>query len=254
MTAHEPFATGRSLLHRLDPRAKLASATVYSVAVAVVTDLQVLTLALAFSAILLASARLNGRRLAWRLAAINGFLAFLWLFLPWSVAGQAVARWGPVTVTHEGLQLALQITLRCNAIVWASIALLGTSRTVDLVRALHDLRLPAKFVLMLHFCVCYVGLIQSEYRRLMDAARIRGFKPGGNLHTYRTYGNLAGTLLVRCHDRGVRIYEAMLCRGFNGRFPRLAGKRLAPRDVLAAAVIIMYTLLLVGIEWTLKAR
>ena len=241
-------------MHRLDPRAKLASAVVYSVAVAVVTDLRVLALALVFSAILVGSARLNARRLAWRLAAINGFLAFLWLFLPWSVAGTAVARWGPVTVTHEGLQLALRLTLRCNAIVWACIALLGTSRTVDLARALRDFRLPAKLVLMLHFCVHYVQIIYGEYRRLMDAARIRGFKPGGNLHTYRTYANLAGTLLVRCHDRGVRVYEAMLCRGFTGQFPGLAGRRLTVRDVLAAAVIIMYTLLLVGMEWTLTAR
>ncbi len=254
MAFREPFARGTSLLHALDPRAKLVAALVYSVVVAVVGDFLVLALAIIFSAGLLVAARLDAGRLARRLVVVNTFVAFLWLFLPWSVPGEVLARWGSIEVTREGLVFALRLTLRCNAIVFACIALLGTSRIVDLAHGLRELRVPEKLVVVLFFCVRYIQVIHGEYRRLVDAMRIRGFKPRTNLHTYRTYANVVGMLLVRSHDRAARIYEAMLCRGFRGRFPGFGQGRLGRRDVVAAAGIVAFTLLLVGLEWMAIAR
>ncbi len=254
MVLQEPFAGGASVFHRLDARAKFIAALVYSVVVAVAGDCRVLALAVVFSAGLLAASRLDAGRLARRLVVVNAFVAFLWLFLPWSVPGRQVASLGPIAVTHEGLMLALRLTLRCNAIVGACIALLGTSRMVDLAHGLRALKVPAKLVVVLFFCVRYVQVIHGEYHRLVDAMKIRGFRPRTNGHTYRTYANLVGMLLVRSHDRAARIYEAMLCRGFTGRFPGLGGGHLRRRDVAAAAGIVVFTLLLVGLEWMATTR
>ena len=245
----EPFAAGTSLLHTLDARAKLVAAAVYSVVVAVIGDFLALAAALVFAAALLFAARLDARHLVRRLVVVNAFVAFLWLFLPWSVAGEALAKWGPITVTREGVALALKLTLRCNAIVCACIALLGTSRIVDVAHALRALRVPQKLVVVLFFCVRYIDVIHAERRRLMGAMRIRGFRPRTNAHTYRTYANLVGLLLVRSHDRAARVYEAMLCRGFDGTFRSLGEGRLCGRDVAAAAGVIVLALVLVGLEW-----
>ncbi len=249
MAVREPFAQGSSLLHGLDARAKFVAACVYSIVVAVAGDFLVLVLAVLFSLALLGAARLDAARLLRRLVVVNAFIAFLWLFLPWSVPGQIVAALGPIEITREGLLLALRLTLRCNAIVWACIALLGTSRIVDLAHALRALRVPEKLVVVLFFCVRYIQVVHDEYRRLVDAMRVRAFKPRTNLHTYRTYANLVGTLLVRSHDRGARIYEAMLCRGFRGRFRSLGQGRIRARDIAAAVVVVAFTILLVGLEW-----
>jgi len=244
----EPFASGTSSLHMLDPRAKLVAAAVYSIVVAVIGDFLALVVALVFAAVLLSLARLDAGRLLRRLVVVNAFIAFLWLFLPWSVSGEALAKWGPITVTREGVLLAIRLTLRCNAIVCACIALLGTSRIVDVAHALRALRVPKKLVVVLFFCVRYIDVIHAERRRLMDAMRIRGFRPRTNAHTYHTYANLVGLLLVRSHDRAARIYEAMLCRGFDGTFRSLGEGRLGRRDVAAAAGIIVLALVLVGLE------
>jgi len=250
----EPFAAGTSFFHRLDPRAKLVAAVLYSVVVAVIGDFLALAVALVFSAMLLASARLDAGRLVRRLVVVNVFVAFLWLFLPWSVAGEVVAQWGPIAVTREGVLLALRLTLRCNAIVCACIALLGTSRIVDLAHGLRGLRVPEKLVVVLFFCVRYIDVIHAEHRRLLEAMKVRGFRPRTNLHTYRTYANLVGMLLVRSHDRAARIYEAMLCRGFDGRFRNLGEGRLRRRDVAIAAGIVVFALLLGGLEWMAIAQ
>jgi cobalt/nickel transport system permease protein len=249
MAIEEPFAQGRSFLHRLDPRAKLVAAAVYACVAAVLRDVRVLGLGVGFSAALLLAARLDGRRLARRVLVVNAFVAFVWLFVPWSVDGETVVQIGALRVTHEGLLLALRLTLRCNAIVLALIALLGTSRVTDLARALRLLRTPEKLVLVLFFCVRYVQVIREEYRRLIEAAKVRGFRPAVRLHTYRTYANLIGVLLVRSHDRAARVYEAMLCRGFKGRFPTLKEPRLRGVDVTAGAIIVVFTAALVLLEW-----
>jgi cobalt/nickel transport system permease protein len=253
MAVREPFAQGSSLLHGLDARAKFVAACVYSLVVAVAGDFLVLVLAVLFSLALLGAARLDAARLLRRLVVVNAFIAFLWLFVPWSVPGTIVAAVGPIEITREGVLLALRLTLRCNAIVWACIALLGTSRIVDLAHGLRALRVPEKLV-VLFFCVRYIQVVHDEYRRLVDAMRLRGFTPRTNLHTYRTYANLVGTLLVRSHDRAARIYEAMLCRGFRGRFRSLGQGRIRARDIAAAVVVVAFTILLVGLEWTGTGR
>jgi cobalt/nickel transport system permease protein len=67
----------------------------------------------------------------------------------------------------------------------------------------------------------YIAVIQTEYHRLLRAAKFRGFVPGTNIHSYRTYAYLAGMLFVRASRRASRVYDAMRCRGFNGEFHTL---------------------------------
>jgi cobalt/nickel transport system permease protein len=150
--------------------------------------------------------------------------------------------------------LALRLTLRCNAIVFAWLALLGTSRIVDLAHWLRALRVPEKLVVALFFCVRYIEVIHGEHRRLVEAMKIRGFRPRMNLHTYRAYANLLGTLLVRSYDRAARIFGAMLCRGFSGRFPALGQGRLRLSDLVVAGVIVGVAVALGGLEWTVTAH
>ena len=249
MALQEPFADGTSILHRFDARAKLVAALVYCCVVALLGDWRALVLAVVFSSGLLGLARPNARLAARRLLVVNAFVAFLWLFVPWSVPGEPLMTWGPVTVTREGVDFSLLLTLRVNAIVFACIALLATSRTVDVAHALRALRVPEKLVVVLFFCVRYIEVIHGEYRRLAAAIKVRGFRPRTNLHTYRTYANLVGMLLVRSHDRAARIYEAMVCRGFTGRLPGPGEGRLRARDAIAAAGIVAFALLLVGLQW-----
>ena len=42
-----------------------------------------------------------------------------------------------------------------------------------------------------------------------------------NAHSYRTIGQVTGTLLVRGSDRADRVSHAMRCRGFDGCFRTL---------------------------------
>ncbi len=61
-------------------------------------------------------------------------------------------------------------------------------------------------------------VIESEYLRLVRAMKIRSFKPGTNMHTYKTYAYLIGMIFVRASARAQRVHQAMMCRGFKGKF------------------------------------
>jgi len=214
----EPFAVGNSVIHQLDPRVRLISAGVYSVVVALSRNFQVLTTAMIISSLLVILAQLPAREILKRIVAVNIFIVLLWLVLPVTFYGSIAFKIGPVPIYKAGIITAMQITLKSNAIVLALIALVASMNFSIIGYALNWMRIPDKIVHLLLMTYRYVFLIEQEFRRLIRAARIRGFRPGTNLHTYKTYASIVGMLLVRSTIRADRVYKAMLCRGFKGKF------------------------------------
>ena len=233
----EPFAQGASPLHLLDPRIKIVAAFAFAVVAAVAQEFRPLIAALAAALLLVCWARLDAGALARRLLVINTFVALLWLFLPFTFPGQKLFTLGPLTASSEGVRHALLITCRTNAIVVTTIALLGTSSIFSLVHALRHLHMPEKLIHTFFFCYRYIDVIQLEYLRLRNAMRIRGFRPGTSMHTYRTYAYLVGMLLVRSYERSQRVYQAMLCRGFRGQYPTYHHFHLRRSDLVHVAVM-----------------
>jgi cobalt/nickel transport system permease protein len=214
----EPFATGDSFLHRLDPRIRLAAAVIYSCAVAVCREFPALLAALGIAIALIALARLKAAEIFKRLLVVNGLVVFIWAVVPFTFPGEALFRLGPLSAARAGVELAAQITLKSNAIVLAFMALVATMPFATAGHALHRMRVPDKIVHLLLMTYRYIFVLEQEYLRLGRAAAIRGFRPGTNLHTYRTYAYLVGMLFVKAVDRAERVRAAMLCRGFKGRF------------------------------------
>ena len=88
----------------------------------------------------------------------------------------------------------------------------------------------------------------DEFARLRTALRVRGFRNRADLHSYRTIGQVAGTLLVRSHERSERVGQAMRCRGFDGQFRSLTQFHTAARDVLLFLIITLPTIVLVTVD------
>jgi len=246
----EEFSAGSSFVHRLDPRIKLLSAVLFSVVVAAADRVGVLTAALAGAVLLVAAARLHLRRVAVRLAIVNTFVLFLWFFLPFSQPGRAVLTLGPLTMSREGLLLALAITIKSNAIILAVIALLATCTVFTLVHALRHLRVPDKLVHLFFFTFRYLQVIHGEYLRLRAAMRVRCFRPRTDMHTYRSLAYLAGMLIVRSFDRSERVFQAMLCRGYDGRFWILDHFDMRGPDRAFMAVMTVFVGLLAVGQWS----
>ncbi|MFO7707782.1 MAG: cobalt ECF transporter T component CbiQ [Desulfobacterales bacterium] len=233
----EPFAVGDSPLHRIDPRLRLAAAALFSIAAAVCTQFSALCAALAVAVALTALARLRAVEVLKRLLVVNGFVIFLWVAVPFTFPGEALFHLGPLTAAREGVALAARITLKSNAIVLALVALVATMPFATVGHALHRLRVPDKIVHLMLMTYRYLFVLEQEYQRLVRAAAIRGFRPGTNLHTYRTYAYLIGMLFVKAVDRAERVRWAMLCRGFQRKFYSLQEFRAGAGGVVFTALM-----------------
>jgi cobalt/nickel transport system permease protein len=214
----EAFAFGDSAIHRLDPRLRVVFAFLFSGLTAILNQFPAAFFALLPAVGLIGLARLPVRKVLARLAVVNGLVVFIWLVLPWTYEGTPVLEIGPLVIFSEGLRLCALITIKSNAIILALIALTSTMPIATLGYALHHLRLPDKLVYLLLMTYRYIFVIEAEYQQLARAARVRCFTPGTNLHTYKTYAYLVGMLFVRASARAQRVHQAMICRGFEGKF------------------------------------
>jgi cobalt/nickel transport system permease protein len=249
LSIQEPFSEGSSLAHRLDPRGKIVVAALFSILVAVTRSYTVAVAGLALAIIYLALARLPLKQVIMRLLVVNSFIFFLWLVLPFTYPGDAVWHFGPLTATREGIVYAGLITIKSNAIIIALIALIATVPIVTLGQAMHHLRLPDKLCHLLLFTYRYIYVFEQEYRRLVQAMKIRGFQAHTNLHTYRSYAYLAAMLLVRSFDRAERVFAAMRCRGFNGAFYSLKSFSWHRRDGMFLGASLLALAALLYLEW-----
>ncbi len=221
----DDFLDKDSPIHRMAPSVRVALAFVFSLVTALATTILVPLAALVLGGIFVGMARLPVMAVARRLLPLILFLFFLWVVLPFTGEGAILYVWGPLCVKASGVALAVLVSLKSLAILLILIALISTMHTFDLGYALSALGMPEKLTFLIVMSARYISVIEREYKKLRNAAKIRGFQSNTSLHAYRTFAHLAAMLLVRSHLRAGRVYNAMVLRGFDGRFDSMVGPR-----------------------------
>ena len=227
------------LIGDYDPRMRIVIACVFAVVTVSLSTLPALIGALAVSIGLLLMSRLPIRRTLKRMVMMDGFIIFMLVLLPFSMPGDAMFTIFGFPASWQGLWKAIEIGLTANAVILALMVLAGTMEPVTLGHALYKLRCPEVLVHLLMFTIRYIEVLREEYLRLRGAMKVRGFRPGTNWHTYRSFGYLVGMMLVRAIERSERILGAMKCRGFSGRLLLLQDFSMTRRDRLFAAMLFL---------------
>jgi len=233
---------------QIDPRARIVAAFLFACSVVAMDGFVALGCALLTSVVLLVSAGLSGKKTLKKVMAMDGFIIFMLLMLPFTTPGEAWFNVGPFTATKEGVYKAIEITLKANAVVMTLLALVATIDAITLAHALNRLRVPENLVHLMLFSVRYIDVLKQEYFRLRTAMKARCFQMGNNLHTYRNVGYLLGMLLVRSIERSERILEAMKCRGFQGKFYLLDDFHFQRRDRLFSLLSFFFLLFLFTLD------
>ena len=230
-----------------DPRLRIVAAMLFALCVVGLQRPATLSLALALALLLAVAGGIGGRSLLVRLLPLELFMLVLLLTLPFTVAGEPLLRVGPLTVSAQGLELALTILVRANAVLLVILALLGTLEPARLGHALARLGVPERLAHLLLLTVRQIQLVGDEYARLRQAMRARAFVPRSDRHTWLSFGWLMGMLLVRSLARSRRVLDAMRCRGFDGRLRLLDTLRWRPADSAALTAMVV----LVAMLWSL---
>ena len=232
------FSELRPKITTVDPRVRIVLTVIFAVVVVSLSNLWVLSAALCLSLSLLAVSGLPTRKTLKRMAMMDSFIIFMLVMLPFTMPGEAMfSLWG-VEASWQGLWRAVEIALTANAVILAVMTLVGTMEPVTMGHALFALKTPERLVHLMMFTIRYIDVLREEYQRLRTSMKLRGFRPGTNWHTYRTYGYLVGMMLVRAIERSERILAAMKCRGFSGRIVLLEDFQLRRSDLFFSLILL----------------
>jgi cobalt/nickel transport system permease protein len=248
-----------SVIHRWDPRWKLAGLFFLAASFGIERwgfargpnweqDLPPALAAMVLSLALLTASRLPPPFVVRKLLGLSWLFAVVLVLFPLVHGGRTVSV-GPVSLSTDGLLLALLLILRASAVFVTLAVAFATSRFDVTVKALRRLRMPASLVQVFLFAYRYIFVFADQVRRMGVALRARGFRPACNRLTMRVTGNGLGVLLVASVERTERIRAAMKARGFAGTFRTYEELRAGPRD---AALFALSVALAVGLlAWRL---
>jgi cobalt/nickel transport system permease protein len=119
-------------------------------------------------------------------------------------------------VSQSGLTDGFGLLAKATLGVLGGLLLAGTTEPAALLRGLERLRLPSPLVQIMGFMLRYLEVVTDEMRRMRIAAASRGFTARNPRH-WPVLAASIGALFIRSFERGERIYQAMISRGYDGR-------------------------------------
>jgi cobalt/nickel transport system permease protein len=242
-----------SLVQRFDPRWKLAAILFAALAITLLRTVGPALVGLAAAVALVVLARLPWRWYCGRLGLAMALFAIFLVWLPFVPhTDHDTYEIGGIVISLTGTLRLLTLTAKLGGMISLMLVLLVTAPLHDTFKAAHALHIPHVLIQLVMLTYRYVFLLVEEFSRLRVALRVRGFRNQVNVHSYRTIGQVAGTLLVRSHERSDRVAQAMRCRGFDGDFRSLHDFTTTWRDLLAFVMIVGFAVGLLVWDWLVR--
>jgi cobalt/nickel transport system permease protein len=159
--------------------------------------------------------RVTKKVLLQRIVVEFAFIGVVLLGTLFREGGKVLWSWGILQITTEGLTVLGSVTIKTLLSLLILNVLTLTTSVPSLLNALTTLRVPPLLVATLASMYRYINVLIKEFQAMRKAAASRNLK-SGNVWQRFVIGNMIGTLFIRTYERGERVYQAMLARGYRG--------------------------------------
>ena len=242
------FFPGKSLMHRLDPRAKLL--LVLGIIVFIFVAGNFLGLAVIFSLVVfgMATSGISIGRYLKSLKVVLLVILITSLFNLFYGGGEPLVEWGFLKITMQGIRNCIFIAVRIITLVLASSVLTFTTSPTQLTDALERLLSPLQIfrikvheiAMMMTIALRFIPTLLEETDKIRNAQKARGadLESGGVFQRVKALIPILVPLFVSSFRRAYDLAMAMECRCYNGGKGRTKMKVLhfAARDIAAFAV------------------
>ena len=236
MQANNPLPTSFTLIHRLDPRVKVALLLASFVAVLLPQRPEIVALAALLVLLQATLSRAWGEiyRARWLL-----FMLALFSLVVWSVIAQGphLLFW---RVSRESLAFGLATFLKFGTMMVAGLVLLATTPVEELFRGLVALKLPYPVAFAFALALRWVPEVFVTAQRVKEAQEARGlaWEEGGPLTRLKRHLPLLVPIFLLTLRRSQTMAWALETRGFQIRPTRtyLLEIRMQTRDWLALSL------------------
>lgn len=240
----DKYAYLDSPFHNFDPRAKVLCFLFLIFSIVLLNDIRVLLIAFFSTIILVVFSKIPLGFILKRFKWVAFFIFVVLIVLPFTVPGEAVLSVGFLSVSQNGILLAVIISLKAFSVMFLVFPMLSTMKFVTFIKTLQHFKLPDKLVQMFTFIYRYVFVVSNELQKTFRSVSSRNVGKKTWMFRYHVLGNVIGMILVRSYERGERIRTAMLSRGYNGKMKTLSSFRMAKLDWIKCSMIITWSLML----------
>ncbi|MDR3310680.1 MAG: energy-coupling factor transporter transmembrane protein EcfT [Oscillospiraceae bacterium] len=242
------YFPGNTIVHRLDPRTKLALTVCYMVALFAARTWSGYAFMLAVLISAVAASRINGKTLLKSLKPILFIIIFTVVLNVFFTAGDDVlAHFWIFKITKQGLVGAAQMMLRLTMLIAGTFLLTYTTSPLALtdgiesiLKPLAKIHFPAHVLaMMMSIALRFIPTLIEETDKIMSAQKARGadFESGGLVKRAKALLPILVPLFVSAFRRADELAEAMESRCYRGGEGRTRMKTLVmrPRDWVALA-------------------
>jgi cobalt/nickel transport system permease protein len=228
--------------HRLTPRTRVLCVLLFVFATALTPNGRWQTWAVyaVGLAIVLYLSRVTLSVLVQRVAVEFTFIGVVLLGTVFRGGGEVLWHWGWLQITTVGLTILGSVSLKALLSLLTLNMLVLTTSIPALLHALVALKMPPLLVAILASMYRYIGVLVEEFTSMRRAAASRNLM-GSKRWQQLVVGNMIGSLFIRTYERGDRVYQAMLARGYTGLPPasEMPKDRQTDRFALAATILLI---------------
>ncbi len=162
--------------------------------------------------------------------------------------GEVIWSWGILQITTVGLTILASVSIKAMLSLAMLNLLTLTTSVPALLHGMKELRIPPLLVATLASMYRYIGVLIGEFEAMRRAALSRNLM-NSNRSIRLVVGNTIGALFIRTYERGNRVHQAMLSRGYQGIPPM---EKIAPggkKDIVALTLTLLLALLGQVIYW-----
>ena len=241
-----------SVIHRLDPRVKLAGTLVYIISLFLFENIAGYVLAALFLTLVIRLSHVPFKFMVWGMKTILFLLLITVVFNLFLTPGEVLVSFWKLTITREGLHSAVFMAIRlCFLIIGASVMTLTTTPnnlTDGMEKGLRPLKLfkvPVHEVaMMMSIALRFIPILLEETDKIMKAQIARGadFESGNLIKRAKALVPLLVPLFISAFRRANDLAMAMEARCYRGGEGRTKMKPLIyqRREYLAYLCLLLY--------------
>lgn len=241
-----------SVIHRLDPRVKLVTTIAFIISLFIFDGILGYALAALFLAMTIKLSKVPFKFIVKGMKAIVFLLMITVIFNMFLTPGESLVTIWKITLTKEGVRLAVYMAIRLTLLVIGSSIMTLTTTPNQLTDGLEKLLNPLKRIkmpvheiaMMMSIALRFIPILLEETDKIMKAQIARGadFESGNLMKKAKSMVPLLVPLFISAFRRANDLAMAMEARCYRGGEHRTKMKPLQYKriDICAYGIVVAY--------------
>lgn len=241
-----------SVIHRLDPRVKLGTTILFIISLFVFDGFWGYLVAALFLTLVIRLSKVPFKFMVKGMKSIVFLLSITILFNLFLTPGEPIVHLWKLTITQEGLRLAILLAIRLGFLIIGSSVMTLTTTPNQLtdglekmLRPLNKIKVPVhEIAMMMSIALRFIPILMEETDKIMKAqlARCADFDSGNLIKKAKGLVPLLVPLFISAFRRANDLAMAMEARCYRGGDHRTKMKPLhyEKRDYIAYVIVFCY--------------